>query len=170
MMRKWIAVLVVLWGATLAGCGSAADGGAAQSGTVEAENAEESAVAGEMLVVSSGDAVIYPAGHFRYGTTYDEETGQALIGDGFPYLDEWKDTLESIAYAPDFAVEVRDKQSTLYMMIHGLSAGVSPADIAALPAGEYVIACDVTTRGAYVEKAGEYNSYTSVYWFKLVKE
>jgi len=157
-MRKFFAFsLIIAFFAVLSGCDNSCSG------------ADTSEPSQEPFSVTSGETTIYPLGHFMYGTQYDEETGQGLAADGFPQLAEWADRLESVHYEQNFALWVRDEQTTLDISIAGIYANLSCEDIAALPAGEYIVACRLTTQGEYVEKANDYNSSTSVYWFRLIK-
>jgi hypothetical protein len=123
----------------------------------------------EHFSVTSGETTIHPLGHFMYGTQYDEQTGQGLAADGFPQLSEWVDKLESVRYEPDFTLWFKDERATLCISIAETQTDMTYQDIEALPPGEYTMACRITTLGDYVEKANNYNSSTSVFWFKLLK-
>ena len=120
--------------------------------------------------VTSGETAIYPLGHFMGSTTYDKQTGQGLAADGSPqHLSEWVDKLESLYYEPNFALWAKDEQTIIHISLAETRTGITYEDIKALPSGEYIIECRLTTQGDYVKKAGSYNSSTSVYWFKLIK-
>ncbi len=123
----------------------------------------------EHFSVTSGNKTIYPLGHFMYARTFDEHTGHELVADGFPQLSEWADKLESITYEPNFEVSAKNNQATLRLSTSETYVNITLSDIKALPPGEYTIACILTTQGTYVEKIKDYNSYTDIYWFTLVK-
>ena len=113
---------------------------------------------------------IYPFGYFLHAISYNKETGQGIAADGFPQLAEWEDTLESIVYEPNFSFWIKDEENiTFNISLEETNSSIDCEDIAALPAGEYIIACTLYFRGDYIEKANAYNSSASVYWFKLIK-
>ena len=123
----------------------------------------------ESFSVKSGETTIYPQGHYIFSTEYDEKTGDPTFSDGFPQLREWIDKLESIYYEPNLELSVIREHSTLSITIPGELAEITMEDIKALPPGEHIIACKLTTQHAYVEKAKAYNISAEVYWFRLIK-
>ena len=119
--------------------------------------------------VTSGDKTIYPAGFFRRGYSYDEETGTTMHADGFTQFYDWTDYMETLYYEPNFSFWIKDTENTkLDLLIAGTYENLSIEEIKELPEGEYIIECQLTSGDIYV--MSEYkNSVTHVYWFVLVK-
>ena len=118
--------------------------------------------------VTSGETTIYPLGHPIYALTYNEQTGGGMNTCAFPSLGE-TDKLESVRYAPNFALWSKYENTEFRILIAGTYTELTDKVIETLPAGEYIITCEVTVLGKYVEKAKDYNRSACVYWFKLIK-
>lgn len=137
------------------------------------QNEEPPSNQAPFVSVTSGETIIYPLGHHDYTIQHDEQTGQGIYGCSFPDINEWADKLETVYYEPDFALKVNGDNATYSIKIvgdyeTGVYGWVSCEDIGSLPAGNYTIACYLTTKGKYVKEADDYNKQTDVYWFTLI--